>query len=169
MARIRTAPPWWHHHRYGVTTIVLESQLFDIARLWLGIILAIPTSMMWFLVLVAEPDPPSAKLCSLVLGKAGLMVRTAGSAGEVQRALSEQRPDAVLVDLDLPPDGGLELARRLSADPVHVPIIALSTQTGPDAEREALDAGCAGFISKPIDVGTFAARVRTLVRGAAGA
>jgi DNA-binding response OmpR family regulator len=124
--------------------------------------------MMWFLVLVAEPDPPSAKLCSLVLGKAGLMVRTAATAGEVHRALSEQRPDAVIVDLDLPPDGGLALARRLAADPVHVPIIALSTEAGLETEREALAAGCAGLIGKPIDVGTFAAQVRTLVRGAAG-
>jgi two-component system, cell cycle response regulator DivK len=122
----------------------------------------------WSLVLVADPDPPSAKLSSLVLGAAGLVVRTAASESDVRRSLAEQRPDAMIVDLDLPPDGGLALARKLTADPgSRGPIIALSTQNGPAAERAAREAGCAGFIAKPIDVTTFAAQVRELVEGAA--
>lgn len=125
---------------------------------------------MRYLVLVADPDPPSVKLSSLVLRAAGMQVWTAATLDEAHRALVEQRPDAVLVALDLPPDGGLALARTVGAELVgRVPIIALSTQDGGDTARAAAAAGCVGVIDKPIDVTRFAAQVRALIRAAADA
>lgn len=116
--------------------------------------------------LIADPDPRSAKLSSVVLSAAGWTVKTVTTVDEAQRALSQVRPDAVLVDLDLPPYGGLALARAMAADgSAHVPVIATSTVSEPSYERQAREAGCAGLITKPIDVKTFAASVRSMAGG----
>ena len=69
------------------------------------------------------------------------------------------------MDLRLPGMDGLTLTRTLRADPANksVLIVAFSAEGTAAEERRALDAGCIGYIAKPIDTATFGATVRSFL------
>jgi len=63
-----------------------------------------------------------------------------------------EHPDLILLDIHLPDIDGYELIRRLRADFHNVPILALSALATRDDREKALQAGCTGYLEKPIDV-----------------
>jgi CheY-like chemotaxis protein len=71
--------------------------------------------------------------------------------------LPDLQPDLILMDVQLPGMDGLELARRIKADPLHknARIVALTAYAMKGDEEKALAAGCDGYLSKPIDTRTF--------------
>jgi CheY-like chemotaxis protein len=79
-------------------------------------------------------------------------------------ALAE-RPDIILMDLELPGMDGWEAARRLKGDPQtrDIPIIALSAHVLADARERALAAGCDEFDGKPVDFDRLLATIRRLL------
>ena len=89
-----------------------------------------------------------------------LHVAADGRSG-IEQAL-RQRPDLVLVDMQLPDMDGHELLRRLRALGLRVPIVALSANAMPDAVQRARDAGFDDYWTKPIDVAQFLAGVDRL-------
>lgn len=112
-------------------------------------------------VLLFEDDLPSAYLVRYLLESAGFMVDTAhdGITG-VETALASP-PDFVLMDIMLPGMSGLDATRRLrEALGAELPIIALTAYAMKGDRETALEAGCTGFISKPIDPSTFVDEVR---------
>jgi CheY-like chemotaxis protein len=88
-----------------------------------------------------------------------LEVAVTGSAG--LEAVRDQRPDLVLVDLDLPDIGGLEVVRRLRADPLTatVPCVAVTALALEEDERQARAAGCIGYLSKPFGIAELFAEI----------
>jgi two-component system cell cycle response regulator DivK len=108
-------------------------------------------------VLVVEDTPVNLKLVRFLLTREGHDVRAAGSAEEALEILKDFRPRIVLTDVQLPGIDGLEFTRRLKADPAtsHVVVIALTAYAMKSDEQRAFDAGCDGFITKPIDTRTF--------------
>jgi CheY-like chemotaxis protein len=91
----------------------------------------------------------------------GVEVRTAASAEEALTVLESFTPRLILMDLQLPGLDGLELTRRLKADPARREIIVLALTAYAmkgDAEK-ARAAGCDGYITKPIDPDDFSAMV----------
>ena len=112
-------------------------------------------------VLVVEDDAPNRKLISLVLSNAGAEVTSVESAEEALAVLNQLAPTVVVCDLMLPALEGLELARKIKAEPAtkSIVVVAVSVLNGPEVERAALAAGCAAFIHKPIDTDTFAATI----------
>jgi len=85
----------------------------------------------------------------------------AGSASEVLERLQESWPDLILMDVQLPGEDGLSLTRRLKADPATaaIPVVALTAHAMTGDRELAMNAGCAGYISKPIDTRTFGLQV----------
>jgi two-component system cell cycle response regulator DivK len=79
-------------------------------------------------------------------------------------ALAE-RPDIILMDLELPGMDGWEAARRLKSHPDtrSIPIIALSAHVLPDARERALAAGCDAFDGKPVDFDRLLTTIRRLL------
>lgn len=106
-------------------------------------------------VLVVDDHPANLKLVRVTLRRSGLEVLCAADAEETLGRLGEGlRPDLILMDLQLPGMDGLELTRRLKADPATagITIVAVTAYAMKgDAER-AIQAGCDGYLPKPIDV-----------------
>jgi diguanylate cyclase (GGDEF)-like protein/PAS domain S-box-containing protein len=92
---------------------------------------------------------------------------TAAAADEAVRLVREKPIDMALIDVQMPQTGGIDLCRRLRADPAapRVPILLIIALES-DAELRAagLDAGAEDFLSKPIDRVEFIARVRVMLR-----
>lgn len=113
-------------------------------------------------VLVVEDNPANQMLAAAVLEREGIEVDLAGTSSEAIERLDVQLPGLILMDVQLSGMSGLDLTRRLKANPTTaaIPIVAL-TASAMSGDREAsLAAGCDGYISKPIDTRTFADMVR---------
>jgi two-component system, cell cycle response regulator DivK len=113
-------------------------------------------------VLVVEDSPDNLILTQFLLEAEGFEVRTAEDAEQAQEALRAYRPVLILMDVQLPGMDGLELTRQLRADPTwkDVIIVALTAYAMKGDEKNALAAGCDGYIPKPVDTRTFASVVR---------
>lgn len=117
-------------------------------------------------VLVVDDNPLNAELAAAVLCADGLQVEVAADAAETALRMAEFKPELVLMDIQLPGVDGLTLTRRIKADPAtrHVVVLAFTAYAMKGDEARMLDAGCDGYISKPIEVGSFAAQVRRWLR-----
>lgn len=107
-------------------------------------------------ILIVDDNPANLKLVRVLLSGEGYEVRTAADAEEAMATLRGFRPRLILMDLQMPGMDGLELTRRLKADPgTHDAIIvALTAYAMKGDEEKALAAGCDGYIAKPIDTRT---------------
>jgi CheY-like chemotaxis protein len=105
------------------------------------------------LVLLVEDNETNQLLASAVLQRDGYRVNIAASAEEARQVIGEQRPDLILMDVQLPGIDGLALTRSLRDDPTtaSIPVIAMTAHAMLGDEQQALAAGCAGYIAKPID------------------
>lgn len=114
------------------------------------------------LILVVEDNETNQMLVRAVLELDGYRVAVAGSAGEAWEELRQNTPGLILMDVQLPGQDGLSLTRELKADPTTsgIPVVALTAHAMNGDREVALEAGCAGYIAKPIDTRTFAGQVR---------
>lgn len=104
----------------------------------------------------------------------GFEVLPAASADEFDSAIARRRPDAIVLDLQLPRVDGWELARRIrqSPDLRDVPLVAFSACVMPDERARAEEAGFDVFLAKPCDPEVVVGELRRLLaerRGAGGA
>jgi CheY-like chemotaxis protein len=104
-------------------------------------------------ILVVDDNPTNLKLVSDVLGFEGHEILQAVDAEAAQAIIAGPLPELVLMDIALPGMDGLALTRQLKADARtrHIRIIALTAFAMKGDEQKALDAGCDGYITKPID------------------
>jgi CheY-like chemotaxis protein len=118
------------------------------------------------LILVVEDNSVNQLLALSVLEREGYRVDLAANAAEAMSRLAARAPDLILMDIQLGGDDGLDLTRRLKADPATamIPIVALTALAMAGDREQTLAAGCAGYISKPINTRTFPALVRSYLR-----
>jgi CheY-like chemotaxis protein len=104
-------------------------------------------------ILVVDDNPTNLKLVSDLLGWSGYQISNAMDAERALEVIRQTTPDLILMDIGLPGMDGLTLTRKLKADDTtkHIRIIALTAFAMKGDEQKALDAGCDGYISKPID------------------
>ena len=116
-------------------------------------------------ILVVEDNLLNLELVTDLLEAAGFIICRALTAEEGLRAARELSPDLILMDLSLPGLDGLAATRALRADPAtrHLTIIALTAHAMRGDEALALRAGCDGYLTKPIDTRTFAAKVAAFI------
>ncbi len=108
-------------------------------------------------ILIVDDNPMNLKLIRVLLSGEGYDVRVAGDATEALAVLKAFTPKLILMDIQLPGIDGLELTRRLKASSAtrDVIILALTAYAMKgDAER-MVEAGCDGYIAKPIDTREF--------------
>lgn len=104
-------------------------------------------------ILIVDDNPANLKLIRVLLTAEGYVVRVAGDAEEALAVLAEFRPRLILMDLQLPGMDGLTLTRRLKSDPEQrdIAILALTAYAMKGDEEKAREAGCDGYVTKPID------------------
>lgn len=112
-------------------------------------------------ILVVEDNPQNMELVEFLLEESGYQVRKAFDADELRRELGVGLPSLVLMDIQLPGVDGLQLVGeiRQREDAANLPIIALTAHAMRGDRERFLAAGCDGYISKPIDIATFASEV----------
>ncbi|HTD91074.1 MAG TPA: response regulator [Burkholderiales bacterium] len=112
-------------------------------------------------ILIIDDSPTNLKLAAFTLKSEGFIVEVATDAEHAQKVLLDMTPDLILMDIALPGMNGLTLTRKLKADEKlkHIPVVALTAFAMMGDERKALDAGCDGYITKPIDTRKFSQQV----------
>jgi two-component system cell cycle response regulator DivK len=121
-------------------------------------------------ILIVDDNPANLRLESFILMRAGFHVRTAQDAQSAMDSILSSPPQLVLMDVQLPGMDGLELTRRLKADPRtrEIIVVAATAYAMKEDEAKAKAAGCDGYISKPIDVKALSQIVARHLRSAQG-
>lgn len=117
-------------------------------------------------VLVVDDNAMNVDLVSFVLVGAGFAVETAADAGQALTSIALAPPDLILMDIQMPGMNGVDLTRRLKADPAtrHIRVVAFTAYAMKGDEARLRAAGCDGYLSKPIEVATFAAKVASFLQ-----
>lgn len=108
-------------------------------------------------ILVVEDNMDNYELVRFVLEREGYDVFLAVNGRDGVAAARFQRPDLILMDLSMPEMDGWIATERIKSDKVtkHIPLYAITAHTLPRDRFRALQAGCDGYISKPIHVESF--------------
>jgi len=114
-------------------------------------------------ILIADDDPQLVRALTLTLGAVGYDIATAADGAEALRAVIEEHPDVVMVDLGMPRVNGLGVIEGLRGWS-NVPVLVVSGRAGAADKVEALDAGADDYITKPFAMDELLARLRALTR-----
>ncbi len=108
-------------------------------------------------VLIVEDNPLNMKLFNDLLEAHQIETIGATSGHGVLELTREERPDLILMDIQLPEISGLEVTRQLKADDElkSIPVIAVTAFAMKGDEQKIIDEGCEAYISKPISVPHF--------------
>ena len=114
-------------------------------------------------VLVVEDDPDIRLLLKSVLESEGYRIVEAATGKEAVSLASEVRPRLILMDISLPLLDGLSATRQIKADDSlrDTPVLAVSAYDS--VKRRAVRAGCAGLVTKPIDLEELKTLVNRLI------
>jgi two-component system cell cycle response regulator DivK len=112
-------------------------------------------------ILVTDDNDDNLYLARFLLEKSGYEVIEARNGIECLELAVQEKPDLIIVDIQLPDIDGLEVTRRIRASEAvgDIPIIAFTSYAIPGDERKALAAGCNGYITKPMNVSTFISEI----------
>ncbi len=114
-------------------------------------------------ILVVEDNSSDLKFLSDILTKAGYRVRPANDGELALRSLRAKLPDLILLDVQMPGTIGVEVCRRLKADPntMDLPVIFISAMGETDLKVRALEAGGIDYVTKPFEPSEVLARINT--------
>ncbi len=104
-------------------------------------------------ILIVDDNPTNLKLVAYLMTANGYEVTTALDADAAIAAIERNPPRLILMDLQLPGTDGLELTRRLKADPITrgIIVVAVTAYAMKGDEGRAMAAGCDDYVTKPID------------------
>src|SRR5262249_25631784 len=119
-------------------------------------------------ILVVDDERQIRRSLQVNLETKGYAVETAENGAEAIAAFQNRRPDIVILDLVMPGIEGVEVVRRLRTSS-SVPIIVLSAMGEERHKVEALETGADDYITKPFGMEELLARIKSLLRRAAGA
>lgn len=111
-------------------------------------------------VLLVDDDPMSLQMVAFHLDHADIESTTAASGAEALRAMAEQEPGAIVLDLMLPDVVGAELLDRLHADWPGVPIVVLTAHGAVSEAVDCMRRGACDFVQKPYEGARLVASVR---------
>jgi CheY-like chemotaxis protein len=118
-------------------------------------------------ILVVDDNPTNLKLACDLLEIEGYQVERAKDAEDALVMIQARPFDMVLVDIELPGMDGLALTRLLKAEPKtkSLTIVALTAFAMKGDDQKAFDAGCSGYLTKPIDTRKFPSQIAGYLSG----
>jgi two-component system, cell cycle response regulator DivK len=101
-----------------------------------------------------------------LLQASGYQVKEAENATQALKALQDLRPDLILMDINMPDTDGYTLTNQLKSLPglFGIPIVAITANVMKGDRERTLEAGCDGYIEKPIDVDRFVEQIEKFLR-----
>lgn len=104
-------------------------------------------------ILVVEDELSNRLMLTRYLERTGYAVEAVDTAAEALRYLHRTKPTLIFLDVHLPGMNGLEFSRLMKQDAAtaDIPIVVVSAYGDPDDKEQAMQAGCQGHITKPID------------------
>jgi two-component system cell cycle response regulator DivK len=117
------------------------------------------------LVLIVEDNDLNMKLFRDLLEAHGYRTLHTRDGMDVLKLCRENKPDLILMDIQLPEVSGLEVTRWLKNDPTlaHIPVIAVTAFAMKGDEEKILSGGCEAYLAKPISVNEFVSTIRHFV------
>lgn len=117
-------------------------------------------------ILYIEDDANNRMLVRRILSFENIEVLEADNARDGIRMAVDNPPDLILMDISMPEMDGLTATEQIRSQSTiaHIPIVALTANVMEGDRERALEAGCDGYIGKPIDVDTFADQIRNYLR-----
>ncbi len=117
-------------------------------------------------ILYVEDDPNNRTLIRRILGAEGYTVYEAANASIAMETLKSLKPDLILMDINMPDVDGYTLTAKIRALPEmrDVPIVALTANVMKGDKERSLQAGCDGYIQKPIDIDAISAQVQRFMK-----
>jgi signal transduction histidine kinase/CheY-like chemotaxis protein len=118
------------------------------------------------LILLVDDNPSNLELTRMILTAGGYRVEVATDGQEGLLKAKELKPSLILMDIQLPGMDGLTATRALKSDPdtAGIKVVALTANAMKGTKEEALQAGCIGYIPKPIDVKRFVRDITEFLR-----
>ncbi|MBM3146550.1 MAG: response regulator transcription factor [Actinobacteria bacterium] len=120
-------------------------------------------------ILVVDDEASITELLGLALRYEGFEVATAADGRRALAAATDFRPELIVLDIMLPDYDGFEVARRLSAQGQRIPILFLTARDTTEDKVRGLTLGGDDYVTKPFSIEELIARIRAILRRAAGA
>jgi len=116
-------------------------------------------------VLLVEDNEDNRTIYTTILRHVGIDVIEAANGEDGIRLARERRPAVILMDVAMPGIDGWEATRRLKADldTAHIPVIALTAHAMAEDRQRAAEAGCEGYLAKPIEPRRVVEEVRKML------
>jgi len=118
--------------------------------------------------LLAEDNKNLSGWLAKALRQSGYAVDCMYDGGDADHVLLTQQYDAVILDLNLPTMGGLEVLRRLRRRGSPIPVLILTARAEIDDRVQGLNVGADDYLPKPFDLAELEARLKALIRRAQG-
>lgn len=118
-------------------------------------------------ILLVEDNAANRYLATFLLENSGYIVVHARNGAEAVVAAQNEKPDLILMDIQMPEVDGYEAASRIRAEPhlAHIPLVAVTSYAMPGDREKALRAGFVGYLEKPIATETFISEVARFIPG----
>jgi two-component system cell cycle response regulator DivK len=116
-------------------------------------------------VLIVEDDPKNMKLAMMTLKSSGYDLICAVDGEEAVTTAFAEKPDIILMDMQLPKISGIDATKQIREHPdfVEIPILALTAYAMKGDEDKYIDAGCTDYMSKPINTRELPVKVAELL------
>ena len=113
-------------------------------------------------ILVVEDQPDNRQIIRDMLAGTGYEITEAENGEEALAAIAKQRPDLILMDIQLPVMDGYAATRRIKTDPAlkSIPVIAVTSYALSGEEKKAREAGCDDYVPKPYSPRQLLAKIR---------
>ncbi|HLT28828.1 MAG TPA: response regulator [Myxococcaceae bacterium] len=114
---------------------------------------------------LVDDDRESREFLSLALSMEGFAVHTAANGLRLIALLKINRPDVILLDVNMSWIDGFELCRAVKRNEEFgdIPVIFITGRTSPEDRRRGLEVGAVGYFTKPVDTGALVAEIRSLL------
>ncbi|MCD4671299.1 MAG: response regulator [Anaerolineaceae bacterium] len=120
------------------------------------------------IVLHVEDNPENRLLVKRILQASGYTLYEAENASQTMEILTEIKPGLILMDINIPEMDGYSLTHTIKSMPgmETMPIVAITANVMKGDREKSLQAGCDGYIQKPIDVDTFVEQIESFLNAA---